>query len=148
VKDQVAALPEDVNVNLDRGYDSATTRVLLEEFGFTAKIARKGVPAPIQAGKRWVIERTHSWMNGYAAALHREGRQGRGLLPVPRRRHRHAPYAHPPRNQPLPLGHSPHHPPPQAIHLPVGLSTRIRHSLADQGDLGVAGQSYVLVVPA
>ncbi|GGQ16335.1 hypothetical protein GCM10010266_44450 [Streptomyces griseomycini] len=21
------------------------------------------MPAPIQAGKRWVIERTHSWMN-------------------------------------------------------------------------------------
>ncbi|MFD5065120.1 IS5/IS1182 family transposase, partial [Streptomyces sp. NPDC058394] len=29
------------------------------------EIARKGVPAPIQAGKRWVVERTHSWMNGY-----------------------------------------------------------------------------------
>ena len=26
---------------------------------------RKGVPAPIQAGARWVVERTHSWMNGY-----------------------------------------------------------------------------------
>jgi len=23
------------------------------------------VPAPIQVGKRWVVERTHSWMNGY-----------------------------------------------------------------------------------
>lgn len=33
--------------------------------GFTGEIARKGVPAPIQAGKRWVIERSHSWMNGY-----------------------------------------------------------------------------------
>ena len=28
-------------------------------------IARKGVPAPIQAGSRWVVERAHSWMNGY-----------------------------------------------------------------------------------
>ncbi len=27
--------------------------------------ARKGVPAPIQAGKRWVVERSHAWMNGY-----------------------------------------------------------------------------------
>ncbi len=25
----------------------------------------KGIPAPTQAGKRWVVERTHSWMNGY-----------------------------------------------------------------------------------
>jgi transposase len=62
---QVGVLPEDVNVNLDRGYDSARTRALLEEFGFTGEIARKGVPAPIQAGKRWVVERTHAWMNGY-----------------------------------------------------------------------------------
>ncbi|MFE7331232.1 IS5 family transposase [Streptomyces sp. NPDC057565] len=64
-KDQVGRLPERVNVNLDRGYDSAKSRAVLEELGFTGEIARKGVPAPIQAGKRWVVERTHSWMNGY-----------------------------------------------------------------------------------
>jgi hypothetical protein len=64
-KAQVGALPEEVNINLDRGYDSDKTRVLLDEFGFTGEIARKGVPAPIQAGKRWVVERSHSWMNGY-----------------------------------------------------------------------------------
>ncbi|MFF4037151.1 IS5 family transposase [Streptomyces sp. NPDC001816] len=50
---QVGPLPEMVNVNLDRGYDSAKTRALIAELGFTAEIARKGVPAPIQ------------WMNGY-----------------------------------------------------------------------------------
>ena len=27
--------------------------------------AAKGVPAPIQVGNRWVVERTQSWMNGY-----------------------------------------------------------------------------------
>jgi transposase len=64
-KTQVGAMPEQVNVNLDRGYDSDKTRALLDELGFTGEIARKGVPAPIQAGKRWVVERTHSWMNGY-----------------------------------------------------------------------------------
>lgn len=58
-------MPETVNVNLDRGYDSAKSRLLTAGLGFTAEIARKGVPAPIQAGKRWVVERTHSWMNGY-----------------------------------------------------------------------------------
>ncbi len=62
---QVGAMPKTVNVNLDRGYDSAKSRALIAELGFTAEIARKGVPAPIQAGKRWVIERTHSWMNDY-----------------------------------------------------------------------------------
>lgn len=64
-KELVGALPETVNVNLDRGYDSATSRALIAGLGFTAEIARKGVPAPIQAGKRWVVERTHSWMNDY-----------------------------------------------------------------------------------
>jgi transposase len=63
--DQVGPLPDDVNVNLDRGHDSNTSRALLRELGFTGEIARKGVPAPIQAGKRWVVERTHSWMNSY-----------------------------------------------------------------------------------
>ncbi|MCX4965802.1 IS5 family transposase [Streptomyces sp. NBC_00654] len=62
---QVGAMPETVNVNLDRGYDSAKSRLLIAELGFTAEIARKGVPAPIQAGKRWVVERTHSWTNDY-----------------------------------------------------------------------------------
>ncbi|MCX4776139.1 IS5 family transposase [Streptomyces sp. NBC_01264] len=64
-KAQVGAMPTAVNVNLDRGYDSTTSRALIAELGFTAEIARKGVPAPIQAGKRWVVERTHSWMNDY-----------------------------------------------------------------------------------
>ncbi len=64
-KNQVGALPEDVNINLDRGHDSTRTRQLLEEFGFTGEIARKGVPAPIQAGKRRMAECTHSWMNDY-----------------------------------------------------------------------------------
>ncbi|WP_405683365.1 IS5 family transposase [Streptomyces sp. NBC_00057] len=64
-KEQTGAMPEAVNVNLDRGYDSIKTRALIGELGFSAEIARKGVPAPIQAGKRWVVERTHSWMNDY-----------------------------------------------------------------------------------
>ena len=63
--DKLDRLPDDVTVHLDRGYDSRPTRALLAEFGFDGAIARKGVPAPIQAGARWVVERTHSWMNGY-----------------------------------------------------------------------------------
>ena len=58
-------LPEDRSCHLDAGYDSTVTRQLLDELGFDGQIARKGIPAPIQAGTRWVIERTHSWMNGY-----------------------------------------------------------------------------------
>jgi hypothetical protein len=52
-------------LHLDRGYDSAKTRDLLEILGFHGEIATKGVPAPIQVGKRWPVERTHGWMNGF-----------------------------------------------------------------------------------
>jgi transposase len=58
-------LPAEVTVYLDRGYDGRPSRALLDELGFQGAIARKGVPAPLQAGTRWVVERTHSWMNGY-----------------------------------------------------------------------------------
>ncbi len=37
----------------------------MEILGYQAEIAVKGQPAPIQAGKRWPVERAHSWMNGY-----------------------------------------------------------------------------------
>jgi transposase len=57
--------PKDITVHLDAGYDSQITRSLLNSLGLHGEIARKGVPAPIQVGKRWVCERTHSWMNGY-----------------------------------------------------------------------------------
>jgi transposase len=57
--------PNNVTVHLDRGYAGSPIRTLLDTLGFAGAIARKGVPAPIQAGSRWVVERTHSWMNGY-----------------------------------------------------------------------------------
>ena len=65
--DKVAPLTaaESGAVQLDRGYDNSPTRMLLAELGLEGVIARKGVPAPIQAGSRWKVERTHSWMNGY-----------------------------------------------------------------------------------
>jgi DDE family transposase len=64
--DKLDGLPDAVTVHLDRGYDSTTTRALLDALGFDGAIARKGVPAPVQAGARWVVERAHSWMNSYA----------------------------------------------------------------------------------
>lgn len=64
-KQQVGPLPEHVTGHLDAGYDSSVTRALLDDLGFDGEIARKGVPAPIQAGRRWVVERTHAWMNGF-----------------------------------------------------------------------------------
>jgi hypothetical protein len=63
--DMIGPLPDRPCMHLDRGYDSRKTRDLLEILGYDAEIAVKGVPAPIQVGKRWPVERTHSWMNGY-----------------------------------------------------------------------------------
>ena len=54
-------LPEDITVHLDAGFDSAKTRDLLEELGCHGVISQKGFP--LQAGARWVVERTHSWHN-------------------------------------------------------------------------------------
>jgi transposase len=62
---EVRELPDAVRVHLDRAYDNSPARALLDTFGFEGAIARKGVPAPVQAGARWVVERTQSWMNGY-----------------------------------------------------------------------------------
>ena len=56
-------LPEQITVHLDAGYDSHLTRQLLTELGCDHQIATKGIPAPIQASTRWVIETTNSWHN-------------------------------------------------------------------------------------
>lgn len=54
-------LPERITVHLDAGYDSQKTRDLLEELGCDYVISTKG--EPLQAGARWVVERTNSWHN-------------------------------------------------------------------------------------
>ena len=54
-------LPEEITVHLDAGYDSTKTRNLLQELGCRGVISEKGFP--LQAGARWVIERTNSWHN-------------------------------------------------------------------------------------
>jgi IS5 family transposase len=58
-------LPEQISVHLDRGYDSRSTREKLENRGLLAVISERGKPAPLQATKRWVVERTNSWNNAH-----------------------------------------------------------------------------------
>lgn len=62
---KLGPLPEGATAHLDRAYEGDPTRALLDRLGFTGDIARKGIPAPLEAGKRWVVERTQAWMNGY-----------------------------------------------------------------------------------
>ena len=59
------ALPERITVHLDAGYDSAVTRDLLAELGCRGVISIKGFP--LQAGARWVIERTSSVIDAIIA---------------------------------------------------------------------------------
>jgi len=61
----VGPLPAQPVVHLDAGYDYQPCRQVLAARGIGGQIATRGVPAPIQAGRRWVIERTHAWGNQY-----------------------------------------------------------------------------------
>src|ERR671939_97152 len=60
---------------LDKGYDYDEVREIVAEFGFTAHIRGRGAEAKElaqEAGKRarrWVVERTHSWMNRFRRIL-------------------------------------------------------------------------------
>ena len=53
----------------DKGYDFDEIRALARDFGFTAHLRARGEEAKAikeEAGfraRRWVVERTHSWMN-------------------------------------------------------------------------------------
>jgi transposase len=63
--DGLGPLPAEVTVHLDAGYDSDKTRSLLDERGLCGEIAHKGEKAPIQATRRWHVERTNAWHNGF-----------------------------------------------------------------------------------
>ncbi len=73
----LGGLPEQVNVHLDRAYDSNVTRRLLQERGLEGVISEKGKPAPLGATKRWVVERTNSWSNAHKKLVWCTEREGR-----------------------------------------------------------------------
>jgi hypothetical protein len=55
----VARLPTRAVVHLDAGYDFQPCRQVLAERDMTGQISTRGVPAPVQASRRWPVERTH-----------------------------------------------------------------------------------------
>ena len=59
----VGALPAQPVVHLDAGYDYQPCRQALAAPGMVGELATRGVPAPIQASRRWPVERTHAWGN-------------------------------------------------------------------------------------
>ena len=60
---------------LDKGYDFDEVRRIVDEFGFTAHILTRCEEAQAikkAAGfkaRRWVVERTHSWLNRFRRIL-------------------------------------------------------------------------------
>jgi transposase len=73
-------------VCLDKGYDYSEVYELLTEFGFTAHVrSRKQEAEAIkhEAGfraRRWVVERTHSWLNRFRRLLVRWEKQARTYI--------------------------------------------------------------------
>jgi transposase len=59
---------------LDKGFDYNEPRALAEEFGFTLHVRSRGEEAGAKRhaqakARRWVVERTHSWLNRFRAIL-------------------------------------------------------------------------------
>jgi putative transposase len=59
---------------LDKGFDYDEPRALAKEFGFTLHLRTRGeeINAKRHAGakaRRWVVERTHSWLNRFRSIL-------------------------------------------------------------------------------
>ena len=63
----VGELPERMSVHLDRGYGvfGGYPRAATESWPYPCDLLKKGKPAPLQATKRWVVERTNSWTNAH-----------------------------------------------------------------------------------
>jgi transposase len=71
---------------LDKGYDFDEVRATLVEFGFTGHIRSRGEEVRAlkqEAGeraRRWVVERTHSWMNRFRRILVRWDKKPKNYL--------------------------------------------------------------------
>jgi transposase len=71
---------------LDKGYDYDEVRALVEEFGFTAHIRARGEEAQAlkrearYKARRWVVERTHSWMNRFRGVLIRWSKKAENYI--------------------------------------------------------------------
>ena len=71
---------------LDKGYDYDEVRDILDEFGYTAHIRARGEEArdikkkTRRKARRWVVERTHSWMNRFRGILIRWSKKPENYL--------------------------------------------------------------------
>jgi len=62
------------NICMDKGHDYPDIDELVEDYGYTTHIRRRGEEKiekkiPGHKARRWVVERTHSWMNRFRRLL-------------------------------------------------------------------------------
>jgi putative transposase len=71
---------------MDKGYDYDEVRELVAEFGFTTHIRARGEEAKElkrrarAKARRWVVERTHSWMNRFRGILIRWSKKAENYI--------------------------------------------------------------------
>jgi putative transposase len=71
---------------LDKGYDFEEVRAVAAAFDFVAHIRSRGEEAqateakPGQKARRWVVERTHAWMNRFRSLLIRWAKKADNYL--------------------------------------------------------------------
>ena len=71
---------------LDKGSDFDEVREIVAEFGFTAHIRSRGEEAQElkrrarRKARRWVVERTHSWMNRFRGILIRWNKKAQNYI--------------------------------------------------------------------
>ncbi len=69
------------HLSLDKGYDYDAVRETVTAYGYTAHIRTRGEETtakreiPGYRARRWVVERTHSWMNRFRRLLIRWEKQ-------------------------------------------------------------------------
>jgi putative transposase len=77
---------EPQNICLDKGYDYDEVRQILTAWGYTAHIRTRGEEAsqkqcvPGYRARRWVVERTHSWLNRFRRLLIRWEKKAENYL--------------------------------------------------------------------
>jgi transposase len=65
---------QEQNLCMDKGYDFEVINSLVRQHGYTPHIRHRGEDAvayqkPGQPARRWVVERTNSWMNRFRRIL-------------------------------------------------------------------------------
>lgn len=74
------------NMSMDKGYDYQEVRELVAAWGYTAhirsrgeeKVAKEKIPG--YRARRWVVERTHSWLNRFRRLLIRWEKKAESYL--------------------------------------------------------------------